>query len=238
MRMDAAAALYHDKERGYFGCPRLDLLEMLPAHAGLKILELGAGDGATLRAAKAKGIASYCVGIDLVAIGAMGAMGAMGAGGAGGDPASPPPIDRFLIGNVEAMEIDLPSEHFDVVLCADVLEHLVDPWRAVRRLARHLRPGGIFLSSIPNLRNHRALAQIVLKGDFHYAEAGLLDRSHLRFFCRRNVRELFEQAGLVIEAMETNMGGYGLRHKAINALTCGLLRDFFVLQFRIRARKP
>jgi SAM-dependent methyltransferase len=243
--MDAAAALYHNKERGYFGCPRLDLLEMLPAHAGLKILELGAGDGATLRAAKARGIASYCVGIDLVDVGAGGA-GGDSAGDGGQDPASTrrgtpaglPLVDRFLVGNVEEMDLDLPAEHFDVVLCADVLEHLVDPWRAVRRLAQHLRPGGIFLSSIPNLRNHRALAQIVVKGDFHYAEAGLLDRSHLRFFCRRNVRELFEQAGLVIEAMETNMGAYGLRHKAINALTCGLLRDFFVLQFRTRARKP
>jgi 2-polyprenyl-3-methyl-5-hydroxy-6-metoxy-1,4-benzoquinol methylase len=222
MPVDAAAALYRDKEPGYFGCPRLDLLEMLPAQGGLKILELGAGDGATLRAAKARGIASYCVGIDLVDVA----------------PAGQPIVDRFLVGNVEAMDLDLPSEHFDVVLCADVLEHLVDPWRAVRRLARHLRPGGTFLSSIPNLRNHRALTQLVLKGDFHYAEAGLLDRSHLRFFCRRNVRELFEQAGLAIEAMETNMGAYGLRHKAINALTCGLLRDFFVLQFKTRARKP
>jgi hypothetical protein len=38
--------------------------------------------------------------------------------------------------------------------------------------------------------------------------------------------------------METNMGAYGLRHKAINALTLGLLEDFFVLQYRTRARKP
>jgi SAM-dependent methyltransferase len=233
--MDAAAALYRDKQRGYFNYPRLDLLQMLPAGAGLRLLELGAGDGATLRAAKARGIASYTVGIDIVD---------PAAGGGGGEIDGVDGVDRvdrvdrFVVGNVEAMDLDLPLDHFDAVLCADVLEHLIDPWDVVRRLARHLRPGGIFLSSIPNLRNHRALAPIVLRGDFHYAEAGLLDRSHLRFFCRRNIRELFVQAGLVVEAMETNMGAYGLRHRAINFLTAGLLREFFVLQYRTRARRP
>ena len=242
--MDAAAALYRDKQRGYFNYPRLDLLEMLPAGRGLRLLELGAGDGATLRAAKTRGIASYAVGIDIV--------DPADGGSAGGREETNRDdrddrddradlidrVDRFIVGNVEAMDLDLPLDHFDAVLCADVLEHLVDPWEVVRRLARHLRPGGVFLSSIPNLRNHRALAPIVLRGDFHYAEAGLLDRSHLRFFCRKNIRELFVQAGLVVEAMETNMGAYGLRHRAINLLTAGLLREFFVLQYRTRARKP
>jgi 2-polyprenyl-3-methyl-5-hydroxy-6-metoxy-1,4-benzoquinol methylase len=236
--MDAAAALYRNKERGYFNLPRLDLLEMLPAGGGLKLLELGAGDGATLRTAKARGIASYVVGIDITDLAVQAAPTAGGAAGTVAPRDGLPPVDRFLVGNVEEMELDLPAGHFDAVLCADVLEHLVDPWRVVRRLAHHLRPGGLLLSSIPNIRNHRALSQIVLGGDFHYTEAGLLDRSHLRFFCRKNIRELFVQAGLVVEAMETNMGAYGLRHKAINALTLGLLEDFFVLQYRTRARKP
>lgn len=238
--MDAAAALYRDKQQGYFNLARLDLLAMLPAGGGLRLLELGAGDGATLRAAKAQGLASYVVGIDIVDIVDVGDGGDGGdlGGAAPADAGGLPPIDRFLVGNVETMALDLPADHFDAVLCADVLEHLIDPWQAVRRLTHHLRPGGLFLSSIPNLRNHRALAQIVFAGDFRYADAGLLDRSHLRFFCRKNVRELFEQAGLVVEAMETNMGAYGLRHKAINLLTAGLLGDFFVHQYRTRARKP
>lgn len=235
--MDAAAALYRDKQQGYFNLARLDLLAMLPTGGGLRLLELGAGDGATLRAAKAQGLASYVVGIDLVDLVELADPGDLG-GAAPADAGGLPPIDRFVVGNFETMALDLPADHFDAVLCADVLEHLIDPWQAVRRLAHHLRPGGLFLSSIPNLRNHRALAQIVLAGDFRYADAGLLDRSHLRFFCRKNVRELFEQAGLVVEAMEANMGAYGLRHKAINLLTAGLLGDFFVHQYRTRARKP
>ena len=221
---DSAAALYRDKGKGYFNYPRLDLLAMLAGRSGLRILELGAGDGATLRTAKAMGIASHTTGIDLV------------AGAASGDGL--PPVDRFLCGNIETADFDLPAAGFDVVLCADVLEHLIDPWGVVRRLAGTLRPGGLLLSSIPNVRNHRVLSRLVLRGEFRYAEAGLLDRSHLRFFCRRDVRALFEQAGLEVEAIETNMGAYGLRHKMLNVLTCGLLRDFFVFQFRTVARKP
>ncbi|HXO22250.1 MAG TPA: class I SAM-dependent methyltransferase [Thermoanaerobaculia bacterium] len=221
--MDAAATLYHDKGQGYFNYPRLDLLEMLPQNAGLTILELGAGNGATLRSAKAMGIASYVVGIDLV--------------DPGPTEAGLPPVDKFLCGNVETMDIDLPTNHFDVVLCADVLEHLIDPWRVVRKLTIHLKSGGLLVSSIPNVRNHRVLREIALKGDFRYANAGLLDRSHLRFFCRKNVRDLFEQAGLVVEVIESNMGAYGLRHKVINALTGGLLKDFFIFQYRTSARK-
>jgi SAM-dependent methyltransferase len=224
MTRDAASALYAGKERGYFTAARVDLLEMLPPGGGLRLLELGAGNGATLRAAKALGLAAYTVGIDLVEPPA--------------PPAGEPGVDRFLHGNVEAMELDLIPGSLDAVLCADVLEHLVDPWRVVARLAGLLRPGGVFLSSIPNIRNHRALRAIVLDGDFRYAEAGLLDRSHLRFFCRANIRGLFEGAGLVVEAMEENMGGYGLRHRLLDRLTLGRLHDFFIFQYRTRARKP
>jgi 2-polyprenyl-3-methyl-5-hydroxy-6-metoxy-1,4-benzoquinol methylase len=221
MTSDSISALYARKDESYFGTARRDLLAMLPRSGGLRLLELGAGDGATLRAAKTEGLAEYAVGIDLV-------------------PVAPglPEIDLFLQGNVEQMELDLPLDHFDAVLCADVLEHLIDPWRVVERLVRHLKPGGVLLASLPNIRNHRALAPILLGGDFRYEHAGLLDRSHLRFFCRKNARELFERAGLAIDDVEENMGAYGLRHRVLDFLTFHLLHDLFVFQFRIRARKP
>jgi 2-polyprenyl-3-methyl-5-hydroxy-6-metoxy-1,4-benzoquinol methylase len=221
---DATARLYDEKERGYFSAARTDLLQMLPRGGGLRLLELGAGDGATLRAAKALGLASWVAGIDIVAPPAA----------AEGQPG----IDLFLHGNVETLDPASLPGGLDAVLCADVLEHLVEPWRVVSLVAGLLKPGGVLLSSIPNVRNHRALRAIVLQGDFRYQPAGLLDRSHLRFFCRKNVRELFEQAGLVVEAMEENMGGYGLRHRLLDRLTFGRCHDFFVFQFRTLARKP
>lgn len=222
MRGDALP-LYDSKERGYFTAARLDLLEMLPPLTGLRILEVGAGEGATLRAAKERGLAAYTVGVELVSSEVKG-------GGA-------TDADVFVTGDFETIDLAVLGGGFDVVVCADILEHLRDPWMSVRRLATLLKPGGVLLSSIPNFRNHRALAPILFKGDFRYAEAGLLDRSHLRFFCRANARDLFEQAGLVVETIEANMGGYGLRHRILNLLTLGFFHDFFVFQFRISARK-
>ena len=216
-------SLYTQKEGGYFEAVRVDLLEMLPREGGLRILEIGAGKGATLQAAKERGLATYTAGIELM-------MPDNYVAGAGG-------IDLFLTGDFEAMNLDLLGGSFDAVICADVIEHLRDPWTSVRRMSNLLRPGGVLLTSIPNFRNFRALCPILFQGDFRYSGAGLLDKSHLRFFCRTNVRHLFEQAGLVVETMETNMGGYGLRHRAFDLVTLGLFHDFFVFQFRTRARK-
>jgi SAM-dependent methyltransferase len=194
------------------------------------VLELGAGRGATLREAKRLGLAAYTVGIDLVE---------PTPAGASDDPCAP---DRFLCGNVEdpgaGLAETLVEASFDAVVCADVLEHLVDPWSTVRTLARFLKPGGLFLSSIPNVRNHRLLRPILLHGDFRYEEAGLSDRTHLRFFCRKNVRDLFEGAGLVIDEIAENMGGYGRHHRLLDRLTLGLLHEFFVFQYRTKARRP
>jgi SAM-dependent methyltransferase len=215
--------LYREKDVSYFGTPRLDLLELLPKGGRLALLDIGAGDGATLRAAKRAGLAAYTVAIDRTA----------------SAPAAPEEaIDRFIVGDVEAMALDLPPASFDAILFGDVLEHLVDPWRVLRRMAALLRPGGLALASVPNFRNFRALRPIVLGGDFRYEPAGILDRSHLRFFCRKNILELFEQSGLQIVDMRENMGGYGLRLKIVDALTLYRLHELFVFQYLVRATKP
>jgi len=83
---------------------------------------------------------------------------------------------------------------FDVVLCGDVLEHLRDPWSALRALAAL---GGQVVLSVPNVAHwtgRRALA----RGRFPYAEHGLFDRTHLRFFTRASARDLAQSAGLRI----------------------------------------
>jgi len=86
---------------------------------------------------------------------------------------------------------------FDVVLCGDVLEHLRDPWSALAAVAAVAAPGGAVVVSVPNVAHwtgRRALA----RGRFPYAEHGLFDHTHLRFFTRASVRELAERAGLQV----------------------------------------
>jgi SAM-dependent methyltransferase len=85
---------------------------------------------------------------------------------------------------------------FDVVLAGDVLEHLVDPARVLRHVAGLLVPGGRVVISVPNVA-HADLRMALLQGTWDYRPWGLLDRTHLRFFTKRSIEALVEQAGLV-----------------------------------------
>jgi SAM-dependent methyltransferase len=84
---------------------------------------------------------------------------------------------------------------FDVVLCGDVLEHLRDPWSALRALAALAARDGRVVLSVPNVA-HWTGRRAVARGRFPYAEHGLFDRTHLRFFTRASARELARGAGL------------------------------------------
>jgi len=88
---------------------------------------------------------------------------------------------------------------FDVVVCADVLEHLRDPAAVLARLRRLLRPGATLLVSIPNVAFVSVRLGLLL-GRFNYQAEGLLDATHLRFFTHSTSRDLLEGAGYKIEA--------------------------------------
>lgn len=106
---------------------------------------------------------------------------------------------KLVVGDVE--KLDLASEfdglEFDVILCLDVLEHLVDPGAVLQNLAPMLAPGGVIVASIPNV-THAAVRLQLLRGDFTYTDTGLLDRTHVRFFDRAEIGTLFESAGLTV----------------------------------------
>lgn len=220
----ATVTEYAAKGQTYFNAARYDLIRMLPPNPAGRLLEVGAGGGDSLLAAKAAGAAGEVHGADVVAL-----------------PDSHqrhPDVAGFHVLDVEADSLPYPPGTFDAVMTADLLEHLRDPWAAVRSLAALLKPGGVWVASVPNFRHYTALWPVVLRGDFKYEQAGPLDRTHLRFFCRTNIRPLFEQAGLAVERVEFNRGPYGVRQKACNWLTLKRFDDLFVFQYRVLARKP
>lgn len=93
---------------------------------------------------------------------------------------------------------DLPK--FDVVLAADVLEHLYDPWTALKRMVPLMNEQGCIVISLPHV-GHAAVMSCLMNGDFKYGDWGLLDRTHIRFFCLKNIEDLFAQANLkIVEA--------------------------------------
>lgn len=90
--------------------------------------------------------------------------------------------------------LDYPEEFFDYVITADVLEHLADPWRVVAAIRPHLKESGKVIASIPNLM-HFSVLRSLLNGRFSYQDAGILDRTHLRFFTLAEIDDLFAAAG-------------------------------------------
>lgn len=94
-------------------------------------------------------------------------------------------------------EVLVCVEKFDVVVAADVLEHLYDPWTTLKAMGGLLNSDGYIVISLPHV-GHSAIAACLLDEDFDYRDWGLLDRTHIRFFGLKNMQALFEDAGLRI----------------------------------------
>lgn len=88
-------------------------------------------------------------------------------------------------------------DKFDVVVAADVLEHLYNPWSVLPQMASLLNSEGYIVISLPHI-GHAAVMACLINGDFEYRDWGLLDRTHIRFFGLKNIETLFAQANLKI----------------------------------------
>jgi O-antigen biosynthesis protein len=107
--------------------------------------------------------------------------------------------ERVIVGNAETLDLDeqLDGERFDAVLFADVLEHLRDPAGMLRRVRPFVAETGAVIASIPNVA-HVSVRLALLAGEFRYRDLGLLDDTHLRFFTRESIVDLFESSGFVV----------------------------------------
>jgi len=193
------------------------VLAWLPP-APARVLEVGCGGGDTLAYLQATGRCDRTAGVELVAEAAETARGR---------------LDDVYEGNIEHLDLPIAPASLDVVLCLDVLEHLIDPWRTATRLAGLLAPGGVLIASIPNVRHFRVVLPLLVRGRWDYAESGLMDRTHLRFFTQRTATQLLRQAGLRVDAVR----GSGLespRKRVAIALSAGLLEPLLVFQYLIR----
>ena len=215
---------YLEKREAYFTNARHDLISLLPKKEGLTILEIGAGGGDTLAELKKSGIAKEVTGVELFDL----------AGTRQNDPL----IDNFIIANIENDELNLPLNHFDAVLCGDVLEHLLDPWKVVEKLTVHLKPGGVIIASMPNIRSTSAFKKIFLRGDFGYTKEGLFDKTHFRFFCKRNMIDLLTSQSLKLVSVTSNLEfKKNSRTRIFNRVTLRLFEEFLTVQFLIVVRK-
>jgi 2-polyprenyl-3-methyl-5-hydroxy-6-metoxy-1,4-benzoquinol methylase len=217
--------MYENKDKAYFSNPRIDLIGLIPQKVNNKVLEIGAGSCDTLIEIKKLGLAEEVVGVELLKL-----------------PESNQEnsgIDKLIICNIEDSEIDLPHGYFDVIICGDVIEHLIDPWSTLKKLGHYLKPDGILILSIPNLREYHILYRILFLADFKYTNQGIMDRTHLRFFCKKNIISLVKSALFTpisiypIFKLEVKKRGKRL----LDTLTFGLIRDFLTSQYVVVAKK-
>ncbi|MBN1363949.1 MAG: glycoside hydrolase family 99-like domain-containing protein [Syntrophaceae bacterium] len=89
------------------------------------------------------------------------------------------------------------GRQYDFVLFADVLEHLRDPWSVLKEAGQFLKADGRIIISLPNIAHVQIIASLY-NNDFSYSSAGILDKSHLRFFTEPTIRQMVEEAGLQV----------------------------------------
>jgi 2-polyprenyl-3-methyl-5-hydroxy-6-metoxy-1,4-benzoquinol methylase len=206
----------------YHALVRHEVGPLHPEHART-LIDIGGGVGATAAHLKAMGRAALVGVVDMV-----------------NPNGSESEIDFRYTGNVEDQSfldrIATEKGPFDVILLLDVLEHLVDPWTLVERAHRMLRKNGIIVASIPNIRHYSALVPLLLRNEWELKDAGILDRTHLRFFVKRSAIDLMTSSGLVLEEVRPAVGG-GRKVTLFRKATLGLLNSFSDMQYLIRVRR-
>jgi len=167
----------------YFSTPRHEILEYIPSKVD-KVLDIGCGSGATISLLKNKSLCKWACGIDICN---------------NVDKLDLPNIDQFIVGDIETIVLDFDDNSFDVILCLDVLEHLIDPWLTVKKLVKLLKPNGCLIASVPNVRSIRVLIPLIFLGDWKYRDSGILDKTHLRFFTKSTTLKLFDTGALYVD---------------------------------------
>jgi len=175
-----SADLRARRARGYES-PREDVQRHIPRHAS-RILELGCSTGA-LGAALKRRQDAVVVGVEINPDYASDARAR---------------LDRVIVSDIESFLADpVPAEApFDCLVAADVLEHLVDPRTVLRRAVELLDHGAVAIISVPNVSEWRGLWRLVRTGRWPLEDAGVFDRTHLRWFTRDDALDLVRQAGL------------------------------------------
>lgn len=213
---------YTDKSESYFSHARKEIATLLPSQCG-RVLEIGCGSGATLGWLRQSRRTSHTVGVEIAEAAANNAKAN---------------VDEVYCLDFEHIELPAQNADFDVILCLDVLEHMVNPWDAVDRLVcRYLKRGGVLIVSLPNVRHYSIVLPLLFKGRWDYEDAGLLDRTHLRFFTRDSALGLLSHPQLASVRDKDAKPDWRSRKGVFNILTGGVFRDLFTYQYYLAVCK-
>jgi 2-polyprenyl-3-methyl-5-hydroxy-6-metoxy-1,4-benzoquinol methylase len=218
---------YETKAAEYFRYPRPEMVPFVPAHCR-RLLDVGCADGSFGEALKrTRGIEVWGVEPTRSAAAAAKAK-----------------LDRVVEG-VFDRQTSLPPKSFDCILFNDVLEHMFAPELALRYASELLAPGGVVVASIPNIRSFPTISQLIFHARWDYQDAGVLDRTHLRFFTKSSIADMFEREGFALETV-AGINAYmsipkvrrrfWLLYRFVNSLFLGKFDDMKFQQFAVVAK--
>lgn len=114
-------------------------------------------------------------------------------------------LSHVHVSDIETRPLrEIVEDQFDAVVFGDVLEHLVDPKSVLQSAQEILTPTGIVIASIPNIA-HGSIRIGIALGQWDYTDEGLLDRTHLRFFTLKTIKELFADSGFIIDSIQATV---------------------------------
>jgi 2-polyprenyl-3-methyl-5-hydroxy-6-metoxy-1,4-benzoquinol methylase len=142
-------------------------------------------------------------------------------------------LRQVWLGAFESQTENLPWQDYDLVILADVLEHLVDPWAALRLLHRRSAQACRLALSVPNLRHYKISMPLLFRGEFRYEDSGIMDRTHLHFFTRGSLEEILRDCGWKVLAVGSHMK----RRYRRWYMPTRLLEPFVAVQYMLLAEK-
>ena len=108
-------------------------------------------------------------------------------------------LTHVLNGTYDEVASKIPDHHFDLIVCNDVIEHMPDPKRFLQDIRKKIVKDGAMIVSVPNVRNAVTLFELLIKGDFQYVDAGVLDYTHLHLFTMKSFTRMAEESGWHVE---------------------------------------
>lgn len=209
---------FQDTNSRYYNCYKWEITPLIP-EGPHSVLDLGCGTGIFGRKLREQNKAREVIGVEIFKEAA--------------DEAARY-YEKVHHGDVEQLKLDY-EDYFDFVICGDIIEHLKDPWTILGRIKTWLKTEGHVLVSIPNLRYWRVLKDLVFRGDWEYQDAGILDRTHLRFFTEKSFLRALSEAGFDI--MYSGFLTYGVKQNSFNRVTFRLFQQFMGSEIIVLGKK-
>ena len=171
----------HATEYGVSSTRQRAMLSLFDTIVGAHVLDIGCANGIFGSVLKQKG-ADVVHGVDISPRAIDIARGA---------------LDGAWVRDIEREELpsEITSRHYDVIVCAEILEHLFDPAAVIKQLSSLLNPRGVMIITTPNflLWTHRVR---LLLGQFQYSNHGYCDRGHIHFFSYQELLHTVESSAM------------------------------------------